>query len=132
MPLPPHQPTGIEAAVCEDITKRQQIGIAKYGTTVADNPLDLRQWLQHQYEELLDAAVYTKRAIAEIDTLFRSSGFGATSAELFERVEQNEASRLRLMALLGRIDVELQGTAQGRALSTALSDAVLSMPRGLS
>ena len=61
------KPTGIEAIVCEDISKRQQLGINKYGTTVADNPLSLRDWLQHQYEELLDAAVYCRRAIAEID-----------------------------------------------------------------
>lgn len=60
-------PTGIEAAVCADIARRQALGIAKYGTTVAQNPLELRAWLQHQYEELLDAAVYVKRAIAEID-----------------------------------------------------------------
>lgn len=60
-------PTGIEAMVCADIAKRQALGIAKYGTTVAENPLPLRDWLQHQYEELLDAAVYCRRAIAEID-----------------------------------------------------------------
>jgi len=63
----PHIPTGIEADVCSDIARRQALGIAKYGTTVADNPLELRAWLQHQYEELLDAAVYVRRAIAEID-----------------------------------------------------------------
>lgn len=60
--------TGIEAMVCADIARRQALGIAKYGTTVAENPLELRQWLQHQYEELLDAAVYTRRAMAELDT----------------------------------------------------------------
>lgn len=59
--------TGIEALVCADIARRQQVGIEKYGTTVAENPLSLRDWLQHQYEELLDAAVYCRRAIAEID-----------------------------------------------------------------
>lgn len=62
-------PTGIEAKVCEDIARRQQFGLHKYGTTVAENPLELRQWLQHQYEELLDAAVYTRRAMAELDTI---------------------------------------------------------------
>lgn len=60
-------PTGIEKAVCEDIARRQALGVAKYGTTVADNPLSLREWCNHLYEELLDAAVYTKRAIEEID-----------------------------------------------------------------
>lgn len=63
----PLKPTGIEAMVCNEIAMRQQKGIAKYQTTVADNNLSLREWLQHQYEELLDAAVYCRRAIAEID-----------------------------------------------------------------
>ena len=58
---------GTEASVCLDIGSRQEMGIAKYGTTVADNPLSLRQWLQHAYEETLDKAIYLKRAIAEID-----------------------------------------------------------------
>lgn len=60
-------PEGIEAEVCTDIARRQQMGINKYGTTVAENQLSLRCWLVHQYEELLDAAIYCKRAIAEID-----------------------------------------------------------------
>lgn len=59
--------SGIEKLVCEDIEKRQALGIQKYGTTVADNKLSLRDWLQHQYEELLDAAVYCRRAIEELD-----------------------------------------------------------------
>lgn len=60
-------PTGTEAAVCADITARQQLGIVKYGTTVAANPLPLREWLQHAYLETLDKAVYLKRAIEEMD-----------------------------------------------------------------
>lgn len=56
-----------ERLVMIDIARRQIQGMEKYGTSVADNPLSLREWLQHQYEELLDAAVYCKRAIQEID-----------------------------------------------------------------
>ncbi len=59
-------PQGIEAKVCEDITKRQQFGINKYGRTVEFNPLDLKQWLQHAYEECLDQAIYLKRAMKEL------------------------------------------------------------------
>ena len=58
-----------ETEVCADIKRRQELGIAKYGTTVAQNPLDLRQWLQHSYEEKLDDAVYMKRAIQELDKI---------------------------------------------------------------
>jgi hypothetical protein len=64
---PALKPSGTEARVCEDIAKRQQIGIAKYKTTVADNPLSLREWLVHAYQECLDQAVYLRRAIEEID-----------------------------------------------------------------
>ena len=59
--------SGTELDVCKDIASRQQLGISKYGTTVADNPLELRAWLQHAYEEALDQAIYLKRAIEEID-----------------------------------------------------------------
>lgn len=59
--------SGTEARVCVDIAYRQQLGVNKYGTTVADNPLTLRQWLQHAYEEALDQAIYLKRAIEELD-----------------------------------------------------------------
>lgn len=59
--------TGTESRVIADIAQRQALGISKYGTTVEDNPLTLKQWLQHAYEECLDQAVYLKRAIEEIE-----------------------------------------------------------------
>lgn len=60
-------PTGTERAACEDLAARQKRGMAKYGVQVADNPLTLREWLQHAYEECLDQAIYLKRAIEELD-----------------------------------------------------------------
>ena len=61
------KPTGTEAKVCDLIAQRQRLGVNKYGTTVAANPLSLRQWLVHQQEELADALVYCTRAIDELD-----------------------------------------------------------------
>ena len=58
---------GTEARVCLDIIARQQKGIEKYGTTVAQNPLSHKEWLQHAYEEALDMAIYLRRAIEELD-----------------------------------------------------------------
>lgn len=58
--------TGIEAMVCEDIAARQQMGIKKYGTTLADNPAAHVERLQHAYEEALDLANYLKWAIEQI------------------------------------------------------------------
>ena len=64
------KPHGIEAKVCEDIAARQKLGMNKYGVSVESNPLDLREWLNHAYQECLDQAVYLRRAIAEIDDAF--------------------------------------------------------------
>lgn len=58
---------GIEAEVCRDIATRQQKGIAKYGTTVANNPAELKEWLQHAYEECLDQAVYLRKAMLMLE-----------------------------------------------------------------
>lgn len=58
---------GTEQLVCQDIAKRQQLGMAKYGVSVSDNPLELRQWVQHAYEEALDMAVYLRRIMQDMD-----------------------------------------------------------------
>jgi len=58
---------GTEARVCQDIAKRQQVGLKKYGVSIEQNQLNLKEWMQHQYEELLDAAIYCKRAIEELE-----------------------------------------------------------------
>jgi len=57
----------IVEAVRDDLLQRSQVGISKYGVTLARNDLSLRDWLQHAYEETLDQANYLKRAIVEID-----------------------------------------------------------------
>ena len=54
-------------AVRDDLLRRSQLGIAKYGVTLERTDLTLRDWLQHAYEETLDKANYLKRAIMEID-----------------------------------------------------------------
>lgn len=59
--------TGTEARVCDDIARRQIMGLAKYRTSVESNALPLRAWLQHAYEEALDQAIYLKRAMEEMD-----------------------------------------------------------------
>lgn len=64
---PSLMPRGIEAMVCKDIAERQRLGINKYGTTVADNPADLKGWLVHAYQECLDQAIYLRRAIKELE-----------------------------------------------------------------
>jgi hypothetical protein len=82
--------TGIEAEVCADIARRQRLGIAKYGTTVAENPLELKEWLQHALEENYDYCVYLKRAIQEIDSITAERDkYRAMAGELIAAVRMN-------------------------------------------
>ena len=61
--------TGIEALVCKEIAKRQRLGIQKYGTTVADNPLSMIQWVRHAKEEALDLAVYLTKLQCTLEAM---------------------------------------------------------------
>lgn len=56
----------IVESVVNDLNSRSEIGIKKYGVTLDRDDLDLKQWLQHAYEETLDKALYLKRAIKEL------------------------------------------------------------------
>lgn len=63
-PLPvPNDNKGIHFLVAEDIMKRRELGISRYGTHLqAHNGRDV---LQDIYEELLDAAAYIRQLIEE-------------------------------------------------------------------
>lgn len=54
-------------AVRQDLLDRSKVGIVKYGVTLDRTDLNLRDWLQHAYEETLDQANYLKRSIIELD-----------------------------------------------------------------
>ncbi len=57
----------IVEAVRADLLRRSQAGLVKYGTTLDRTDLDLRDWLQHAYEECLDQALYLARSIRKLD-----------------------------------------------------------------
>lgn len=84
-----------ESEVVKDILARQELGLKKYGTTVAKNPLELRQWLQHAYEEKLDDAVYMKRAIQELDKIIDAGVASAINVdEIMAQVTSSLGSKL--------------------------------------
>lgn len=49
--------------VCEELKKRSEKGIKKYGITLHDNKLSRKEWLQHAKEESLDLALYLQKLI---------------------------------------------------------------------
>jgi phage terminase large subunit GpA-like protein len=83
-----------ETQVCRDILSRQQLGKLKYGTTVAENPLTLRQWINHGYEEALDLSVYLKRAMQEIDTIRQQEQARCIAIVYGQCSSDNEAQRI--------------------------------------
>ena len=50
-----------------DMFSREQLGIKKYGTTIDRDDYSLKDWMQHHYEELLDAALYVKKQIQKLE-----------------------------------------------------------------
>lgn len=61
------------------LLQRSQVGIAKYGTTLAGSGLTQRQFLQHALEETLDLANYLQAAIMEIDKANENGKESATA-----------------------------------------------------
>lgn len=50
-------------SVIRKLARRSHIGVEKYGTTTERKDVDLRGWLEHLQEELMDAAVYIEAAL---------------------------------------------------------------------
>lgn len=59
-------PSATLTAVMDDLKLREMRGLGKYYTTVDRSDLTLEDWLQHAYEEVLDEAMYLKRALIKI------------------------------------------------------------------
>lgn len=59
----------IVEAVRQELLDRSKRGQTKYGTTMDRVDLDVSEWSQHLYEELLDAALYVKRLMSDIDSI---------------------------------------------------------------
>ena len=53
--------------VRERLKTRSEVGIRKYGKTLARKDLSLKQWLYHALEEAMDYCLYLQRAIVEIE-----------------------------------------------------------------
>ena len=53
-------------SITEKYISRSKQGMAKYKTTMADNPGDLIYWIDNAIEELMDATLYLERTKREI------------------------------------------------------------------
>jgi hypothetical protein len=56
-------------SVVNKFVDRSDVGYAKYGKTLRDDPSDIFVWLNHLQEELMDATLYLQRLKEEISSL---------------------------------------------------------------
>lgn len=94
-------------AVRDDLLRRSQFGIAKYGVSLDRKDLSLRDWLQHAYEECLDQANYLKRSIIAFDCgegikLTDIAALVSLAREQAERIEELQTKNNTLMNDLSR------------------------------
>jgi|TARA_R110000751_G_scaffold225536_1_gene327364 hypothetical protein len=59
--------SAIEDEVCNKIKARSEVGKEKYGVTMEEEILSMRQWLVHLQEELMDAAVYVEKLLGMVE-----------------------------------------------------------------
>lgn len=71
--------------VVDKFVSRSDVGFAKYGKTLRDDPSDVHTWLNHFQEELMDAVLYVQRLKEEITTLKQDI--------LLARLEVNDAEQ---------------------------------------
>ena len=48
--------------VVNKFVSRSDVGFAKYGMTLQDDPSNMFEWLNHLQEELMDAVLYLQKA----------------------------------------------------------------------
>jgi hypothetical protein len=59
--------SAIEDSVCKKIKARSDVGKEKYGVTMEEEILSMREWLVHLQEELMDAAVYVEKLLGMVE-----------------------------------------------------------------
>lgn len=106
----------IVLAVIDKLDSRSAAGLAKYGVGLDRTDLNLREWLQHLQEELLDAANYVEacmRAIDDADSRAYQSG-QISMREWCRALAQEEAERpctdIRSRTAVRRVEIAIAKT----------------------
>ena len=59
--------SAIEDEVCKKIQQRADVGKKKYGVTMEEEVLSIREWLNHLQQELMDASVYIEKILGMVE-----------------------------------------------------------------
>jgi hypothetical protein len=72
----------VVSAVVEQFIDRSRLGVAKYGTTLDREDLDIIDWIEHSKQEAMDFVLYLERLKRECQRRFpgqTSAGGGTPS-----------------------------------------------------
>ena len=53
----------LEETVCQKIRQPSEVGLKKYGVSMADEVLSRYEWLVHAQQEAMDLAIYLEKLI---------------------------------------------------------------------
>lgn len=124
--VPPPDP--VTEAIRADMLQRQRIGWTRYGIGLGRADFTMRDWLHHLYEELLDAAQYTKRLMMTLDGTLPVEG-DRENIEIKTELPAQEIARLtreiglkqaRIMQLVGGDPLKGVGIENTPPLSKAV------------
>jgi hypothetical protein len=93
----------IEDEVCDEIKKRAERGLNKYGTTMERTDLKVADWLQHAKEEALDLAVYLQRLHHEYEKLEKRVERAEELVKSYATILADEKGNLRRV-----VDLEIE------------------------
>lgn len=97
----------IAKAVSEEVLRRSDRGIEKYGVTADRDDLTISEWLQHAKEESLDKAIYLEKLKNELSA---------------EKIKQNTAAWLVAHGVIGDGHKQFDGDDVYRLVLTMIDD----------
>ena len=73
--------------VVNKFVSRSDVGFAKYGKTMIDDKSDIKVWLNHVQEELMDATLYIQRLKIEIEDVLEDLWIERAKANFIDVVD---------------------------------------------
>lgn len=73
------------------LLRRSQAGLKKYGVSTDRTDLNLADWLRHSLEEQLDNAVYTQRALHELERRVNADDLNRLATDWLACADADEA-----------------------------------------
>jgi NTP pyrophosphatase (non-canonical NTP hydrolase) len=105
--------------VINDLQDRESRGIENYGTTMDRTDLKAKDWQQHLYEELLDAALYCKK--------LQEPSIAIKACETFDNKQQIVKAIEEMSELSKELAKELNDNGNEDAIREEIADVMIMM-----